>query len=96
MKTRSPFLNEVIAFMQMRQYSLRTIRTYIKWISSFIHFHHKQHPITMGDNEVEQYLNYLVLEKNVSPRKTLFSHLRINVWKWTEGNGGGTAAGSGY
>ncbi|MEP1446119.1 MAG: phage integrase N-terminal SAM-like domain-containing protein [Paraglaciecola sp.] len=39
--------------MLTRQYSLRTIETYLKWITSFIHFHQKRHPTSMGDNEVE-------------------------------------------
>lgn len=68
MKTRSPFLNYVAEFMFTEQYSLRSIDTYLKWISDYIHFHNKRHPASMGDNEVVEYLNYLVLEKNVSPR----------------------------
>lgn len=68
MKTRSPFLNHITEYMLMRQYSLRTIDTYLKWIASFIHFHNKRHPASMGDNEVESYLEHLVLKENVAPR----------------------------
>lgn len=68
MKTRSPLLNYVAEFMFTERYSLRSIDTYLKWISAYIHFHNKRHPASMGDNEVVKYLNYLVLEKNVSPR----------------------------
>lgn len=68
MKTRSPFLNSISDFMLVRRYSLRTIDTYIKWITSFIHFHKKRHPASMGDNEVVEYLDHLVLKCNVSPR----------------------------
>ena len=68
MKTHSPFLNHIYDFMLTRQYSLRSIKTYLKWISSFIHFHNKRHPASMGDNEVEQYLDHLVLNDNVSPK----------------------------
>lgn len=68
MKTKSPYLNYIVEFMQSRQYSPRTIETYIKWIASFIHFHDKRHPVSMGDNEVSQYLEHLVLQQNVSPR----------------------------
>lgn len=68
MKTRSPYLNLVADFMLTKQYSLRSIDTYLKWISGFIHFHDKRHPTSMGDNEVTLYLDYLVLEKNVSPK----------------------------
>ncbi len=52
----------------LRQYSPRTISTYLKWISAFIHFHGKRHPSSMGDNELEQYLEHLALNANVSPR----------------------------
>lgn len=68
MKTRSPFLNNIVDFMLSRQYSLRTIDTYLKWIASFIQFHGKRHPASMGDNEVVEYLDNLVLKGNVSPR----------------------------
>ncbi|MEO9945973.1 integron integrase [Paraglaciecola sp.] len=68
MKTKSPYLQYIVDYMLTRQYSLRTIETYLKWITSFIHFHQKRHPSSMGDSEVEIYLEYLVLTKNVSPR----------------------------
>ena len=54
--------------MLTRQYSLRTVDTYLTWIKSFINFHEKRHPSSMGDNEVEVYLEYLALKANVSPR----------------------------
>lgn len=68
MKTKSPFLNHIAEYMLLKQYSLRTVQTYLKWISAFIHFHKKRHPASMGDNEVEAYLDHLVLNGNVSPR----------------------------
>lgn len=68
MKTQSPFLNYISDYMLVRQYSLRTINTYLKWIASYIHFHKKRHPASMGNNEVVSYLDYLVLAKNVAPK----------------------------
>lgn len=68
MKTKSPYLNYIADYMRARQYSPRTISTYLKWIASFIHFHDKRHPASMGDSEVEAYLEYLVLTNNVAPR----------------------------
>jgi integron integrase len=68
MKFRSPFLNSIADYMLVRQYSLRTIDTYLKWIASYIHFHQKRHPASMGNNEVVRYLDFLVLQKNVSPK----------------------------
>ncbi|WP_354667921.1 phage integrase N-terminal SAM-like domain-containing protein [Paraglaciecola arctica] len=43
------------------------METYLKWITSFIHFHQKRHPASMGNNEVEIYLEHLVLKNNVAP-----------------------------
>ncbi|GEK11736.1 integron integrase [Pseudoalteromonas peptidolytica] len=68
MKTRSPFLNSIVDYMLTKQYSLRSVDTYLKWIAGFINYHDKRHPSSMGDNEVEKYLDYLVLKKNVSPK----------------------------
>jgi len=68
MKSRSPFLNSISDYMLVRQYSLRTVDTYLKWIASYIHFHQKRHPASMGDNEVVGYLDHLVLDANVSPK----------------------------
>ena len=61
MKTRSPFLNYIADYILVRQYSLRTVETYLKWIASYIHFHNKRHLASMGDNEVEYYLEHLAL-----------------------------------
>jgi integron integrase len=54
--------------MLTKQYSLRSVDTYLKWIAAFINYHDKRHPSSMGDNEVVKYLDYLVLKKNVSPK----------------------------
>ena len=39
----------------------------VDWIL-LIHFHNKQHPVSIGDNEVKRYLEHLVLKQNVAPR----------------------------
>ncbi|ALS96904.1 integron integrase [Lacimicrobium alkaliphilum] len=63
---KSLFLKSVAEQMYARRYAKRTIETYIKWISSFIHFHQMRHPVQMGDTEVELYLNHLVNELDVA------------------------------
>lgn len=68
MKTRSPYLNYIADYMLTRQYSLRTINAYLGWIANFIHFHNKRHPSSMGDAEVEAFLDHIVLKRNMSPR----------------------------
>lgn len=68
MQTRSPFLNSIANFMYSRQYAKKSIETYLFWIAEYIHFHDKRHPVTMGNTEVEAFLDYLVLTKNVAAR----------------------------
>lgn len=62
----SPFLQKVSDEMMRRRYAKRTIQTYIHWIKRFILFHQKRHPETMGDAEVEAFLDYLVLQREVA------------------------------
>ncbi|ABG40363.1 integron integrase [Paraglaciecola sp. T6c] len=52
--------------MYQLRYSKRTIEAYLKWISSYIHFHQKKHPNLMHDKEVEAFLSHLVLELDVA------------------------------
>ena len=63
----SPFLNSVAEKMRLKRYAKRTIETYLHWITAFIHFHHKQHPIKFHNTEVEQFLSYLANQRNVAP-----------------------------
>lgn len=65
-KTSSPFLSSIETLMYRRYYAKRTIQTYIHWIKGYINFHNKRHPADMGDKEVEMYLNYLVMNRNVA------------------------------
>ena len=62
----SPFLQKVNDEMMRRRYAKRTIQTYIHWIKRFILFHQKRHPETMGDTEVEAFLDHLVLQRQVA------------------------------
>jgi integron integrase len=52
--------------MSVRRYSKRTIKSYLYWIKYFIIFQKKRHPETMGPIEVEQFLTYLAVTRNVS------------------------------
>lgn len=54
-------------YMFKRNYSKRTIETYLYWIRGYIIFHSKAHPGAMGDVEVQQFLNYLVIDRQASP-----------------------------
>lgn len=62
----SPFLQSIREFMLVRRYSRRTIDTYLYWIRLFILYHDKRHPRELGPAEVEQFLSYLVVKRNVA------------------------------
>lgn len=59
-------LEQVVAKMRVKHYSLRTEKTYVDWIKRYIWHHGKRHPKDMGVVEVEAFLTYLAVERNVS------------------------------
>ncbi len=63
----SPFLQSIRDFMMVRNYSLRTIDTYLYWIKYFIIFCGKQHPTTLDHHDVERFLTFLAVERGVAP-----------------------------
>ncbi|GAA0407391.1 integron integrase IntIA [Cocleimonas flava] len=62
----SQFLTNISKYMQVRQYSKRTIQSYIYWIKAFINFNSKKHPDEMGVLEVELFLTHLAVNRSVS------------------------------
>ena len=62
----SPFLQSIRDYMLVRRYSPRTIKSYLYWIKFFIRFNEKQHPNTLGANEVTTFLTFLAAERNVA------------------------------
>ena len=59
-------LDQVVAKMRVKHYSLRTEKTYIDWIKRYIWHFDKTHPKDMGVEQVEVFLTYLAVERNVS------------------------------
>ncbi len=53
--------------IRTKHYSLSTEKTYIYWCKYYILFHNKNHPKNMGKKEIEEFLTYLAVKKNVSP-----------------------------
>ena len=66
MSNPSPFLQSIADFMSVRRYSKRTINTYLYWIKFYIVYHQKNHPNNMHDAEIEQFLTFLALERQVA------------------------------
>jgi hypothetical protein len=52
--------------MRLKHYAYRIERTYTGWIKRFILFHDKKHPGEMGELEVEVFLTWLAVERNVA------------------------------
>ena len=53
--------------IRFKHYSRKTEQAYIYCAKSYILYHNKRHPKEMGKNEIEQFLTYLAVNKNVSP-----------------------------
>jgi len=52
--------------IRLKHYSMRTESAYVDWARRYILFHGKRHPKDMGKKEVEQFLIWLAVERNVS------------------------------
>ncbi|MDQ6965392.1 MAG: integron integrase, partial [Mariprofundaceae bacterium] len=52
--------------MRYHHYGRRTEEAYIYWIKRFILYHNKRHPKEMGKVEIEAFLSYLAVEKDVA------------------------------
>ena len=53
--------------IRVKHYSISTERTYLYWVKHYILYHNKKHPKDMGKIEIEQFLTYLAVTRNVSP-----------------------------
>jgi integron integrase len=59
-------LEQVVARLRVKHYSLRTEQIYVDWIKRFVWFHGKRHPKDMGAAEIEAFLTNLAVERSVS------------------------------
>ncbi|WP_354625328.1 phage integrase N-terminal SAM-like domain-containing protein [Psychromonas sp. MME2] len=53
-------------FIRSRHYAFKTEKTYCFWILSFIRFHQLKHPKEMANAEIEAFLEYQSVTRNVS------------------------------
>lgn len=66
-QTNKPkLLDELRNELRAKHYSKRTEESYATWIKRFILFHNKKHPKLMGADEINRYLKYLAVNKEVS------------------------------
>lgn len=52
--------------MRVHHYSIRTEKTYWYWIRFFVRYHRMRHPIEMGPAEVNEFLTWLAVKRNVA------------------------------
>ena len=68
MKQKPPrLLDQLRNSIRLKHYSYRTEQAYSLWVKQFIHFHKLRHPNEMREPEIEEFLSYLALQKNVAP-----------------------------
>ena len=53
--SKKKLLTQVRDVIRLKHYTIRTEETYIHWIRRFVLFHHKRHPIEMGEPEVSRF-----------------------------------------
>lgn len=85
----SLFLSNVRRAIRARHYSVRTEKTYVYWIRFYIRFHGLKHPDTLTTKHVVMFLEYLAIERKVSPstQKTALNALAFmykSVLEWDE------------
>ena len=66
-RSRKPKLLDLVKDnLRVRHYSRKTEESYVSWIKRFIFFNSKKNPNEMGKEEIQKFLNYLAVEKQVS------------------------------
>ena len=63
----SKLLDEVRDTLRVHHYAMKTEKSYVQWIKRFILFHKKRHPLDMGKPEVEEFLTWLAVKRQVAP-----------------------------
>lgn len=58
--------DQVRAVIRVNRYSIRTEKSYWYWIRFFIRFHQMRHPRDMGPSEVNEFLTWLAVHRNVA------------------------------
>ena len=59
-------LDQVRQKIRTKHYSLSTEDSYVRWCLQYIVFHNKRHPKDMGAKEIEEFMTYLAVERNVA------------------------------
>ncbi len=65
-KRKPKLLTRTRQVCRSRNMSHRTEKAYIGWIKRYIRFHDLQHPATLNESHVADYLTYLAVDRNVA------------------------------
>ena len=52
--------------IRVRQYSIRTERSYSDWLARYISYHNMSDPVELQEDAIVRYLEYLVVKRNVA------------------------------
>ena len=61
--TAPKLLDQVRRTARLKHLSLRTERAYVGWVYRFVLHHGKQHPATMGEREIRDFLSHLAVAR---------------------------------
>ena len=64
--SHSPFLTHIREYMLARNFAMKTVETYVYWIKFFINYNQKTHPAQLTEANVEAFLTFLIVERNVA------------------------------
>jgi len=65
-KTSRKLLDRVSDCLCVKGYSPRTEEAYRDWAKRYVLFFDKRYPKEMGSTEIEEFISYLALKKNLS------------------------------
>ena len=63
---KTKLVDQVRYQIRTKHYSMKTEGVYINWIKQYIFFHNKKHPCEMGEREINQFLTFLAVKRQVS------------------------------
>ena len=61
-----PIIADVIRIIRVKNYSMKTEKTYVHWISRFFAFHAPEDTNSLSTDDVRVYLEYLAIQRNVA------------------------------
>ena len=64
--TEKKLLDQLRDIIRTKHLSIRTEKTYVQWAKRFILHHNKAHPANMGVAQINHYLTFLAVRRNVA------------------------------